>query len=97
LAFIATPANFSANAHGYQHHVLDCILRQVMEDEQHGSTQSPDIDYFFYERFDKSVPSTKGRFHQWSQVKSQRLRSRKRSLRDYMKPVRGLVVRAFAL
>jgi len=59
LVFIATPANFSANALGYQHHVLDRILRLVMEDELLGSTKSPDIDFFFYERFDKSLRSTK--------------------------------------
>ena len=30
-----------------QHHVLDRILRLVMDDELHGSTKSPDIDNFF--------------------------------------------------
>ena len=30
-----------------QHHVLDRILRLVMDDELQGSTKSPDIDYFF--------------------------------------------------
>ncbi|QQP48958.1 Uncharacterized protein FKW44_009448, partial [Caligus rogercresseyi] len=30
-----------------QHHVLDCILRIVMDDELHDSTKSPDIEYFF--------------------------------------------------
>ena len=29
------------------HHVLDRILRLVMDDELHGSTKSPYIDYFF--------------------------------------------------
>ena len=30
-----------------QHHILDCILCLVMDDELHGSTKSPDINYFF--------------------------------------------------
>lgn len=30
-----------------QHHVLDRILRVVMDDELHGSTKSPNIEYFF--------------------------------------------------
>ena len=30
-----------------QHHVLDRILRLVIDDELHSSTKSPDIDYFF--------------------------------------------------
>ena len=30
-----------------QHHVLDRILRLVMNGELHGSTKSSDIDYFF--------------------------------------------------
>ncbi|QQP39678.1 Uncharacterized protein FKW44_013477, partial [Caligus rogercresseyi] len=30
-----------------QHHVLDRILRIVMDDELHDSTKSPDIEYFF--------------------------------------------------
>ena len=30
-----------------QHHVLNCILCLVMDNELHGSTKSPDIDYFF--------------------------------------------------
>ena len=30
-----------------QHHVLDRILCLVMDDKLHGSTKSPDVDYFF--------------------------------------------------
>ena len=30
-----------------QHHVLDRVLRVVMDDELHGSTKSPNIEYFF--------------------------------------------------
>ena len=30
-----------------QQHVLDCIPCLVIDDELHGSTKSPDIDYFF--------------------------------------------------
>ena len=30
-----------------QHHVLDCILCLVVDNKLHGSTKSPDIDYFF--------------------------------------------------
>ena len=30
-----------------QHHVLDHVLHVVMDDELHGSTKSPNIEYFF--------------------------------------------------
>ena len=48
------------------HHVFDCILCHVMNDELHGWTKSPDFDYFFvkdlvrkYDQLNEAISSGK--------------------------------------
>ena len=45
-----------------QHHVLDCILRVVMNDELHGSTKSPNIDYFLVQDLMSNYDKLKAAF-----------------------------------
>lgn len=45
-----------------QHHVLDRILRVVMDDELHGSTKSPDIEYFFVKDLVRKYDQLKAAF-----------------------------------
>lgn len=45
-----------------QHHVLDRILRVVMDDELHGSTKSPNIGYFFVQDLMNNYDKLKAAF-----------------------------------
>ncbi len=45
-----------------QHHVLDRILRIVMDDELQGSTKSPNIDYFFVQDLVSNYDKLKAAF-----------------------------------
>ncbi|QQP49929.1 Uncharacterized protein FKW44_010757, partial [Caligus rogercresseyi] len=45
-----------------QHHVLDRILRIVMDDEYHDSTKSPDIEYFFLKDLVRKYDQLKAAF-----------------------------------
>ncbi|GLV43313.1 hypothetical protein CBL_03856 [Carabus blaptoides fortunei] len=42
-----------------QHHVLDRVLRVVMDDELHGPTKSPNIKYFFVQNFMRNYEKLK--------------------------------------
>lgn len=45
-----------------QHHVLDRVLRVVMDDELHGSTKSPNIEYFFVQDLMSNYDKLKAAF-----------------------------------
>lgn len=45
-----------------QHHVLDRVLRVVMDDELHGSTKSPNIEYFFVQDLMSNYDQLKAAF-----------------------------------
>ena len=45
-----------------QHHVLDRVLRVVMDDELHGSTKSPNIEYFFVQDLMSNYDKLKATF-----------------------------------
>ena len=45
-----------------QHHVLDRVLRGVMDDELHGSTKSPNIKYFFMQDLMSNYDKLKAAF-----------------------------------
>ena len=45
-----------------QHHVLDHVLRVVMDDELHGSTKSPNIEYFFVQDLMSNYDKLKAAF-----------------------------------
>ena len=53
---------------GCQHHILDRILRVVMDAELHGSTKSPNIEYFFMKDLISTYDDLKKAFKNGSHI-----------------------------